>query len=59
MEALSPIPYDEGRAAEKRGTYITDCPYPDGSDEYSAWHDGYDDSQIAEYLRMEKAGEIR
>lgn len=40
--------YNEGAAAQKRGTYIDECPYPDGSREYGDWHDGYSDADIEE-----------
>jgi len=50
--------YDEGYAAQQRGTYIDECPYLCRSAEYAAWHDGYDESEISEYRRMFESGEI-
>lgn len=51
-------PYDEGYKAQELGTYIDECPYHDGSDDYRAWHDGYDDAMISNYRRMFESGEI-
>ncbi len=58
MTVEKPAAYHEGFAAQKT-TYIDQCPYPDGSPEYEAWHDGYADADIADYLKAEKKHNLR
>jgi len=36
------VAVDEGHEAAKQGKFLSDCPYPVGSEERSDWIDGYD-----------------
>lgn len=53
MSRLNVKEYQEGREANGRA-YVDECPYPDGSAEYNAWHDGYCDKDIENELKRER-----